>query len=260
MKKYFAILLVLVLLVLAAACSNKVQEPLDANPPIQNNTDQQAENETSNEYTDLGGANDIKLYPIDEASQNADFESFRNELLEAVKQKDLEFLKEHIDENIKYSFGANDKITGFLKEWNLNTNPNESRLWDELNKVLLLGGTFNDNEKTLFTAPYVFTKFPEDIDAFQYLAIIDENVKIYTDSDINSKIEGELNYSIVKLLERDDKPIEINGETTSWIKVETLSGNSGFILDKYARSPIDYRASFKNINGTWKLMFFVAGD
>ena len=259
MKKVISIVLVLVLFVFAMACSNEDRKPPVESPPTENNNEKQIENEIEpNDYEDLGGANDVKLYPTDDASQNPSFESFRKELLHAIEQKDVAFIKEHLDENIKYSFGINDKVSGFLKEWKLDTEPNRSQFWHELNQVLLLGGTFNDNEKTIFTAPYIFTEFPEDLDAFQHHAVIDKNVLVYSDSDINSDIDGELNYSIVKITERDVKPI--NGEADLWIKIETLSGNTGYILNKYARSPIHYRASFRYLEDTWKLMFFVAGD
>lgn len=265
MKRLFIITLSTILVVLAIVFLINYYPASNTNSTTnnttQNNSDKPALDDTaSKNYLDLGGTNGIKLVPIDESNQNLDFVKFKNELLVAVKQKDVEFLKKHTDDTIKYSFGLNEKQSGFLKEWGLDTNPNDSKFWSELSDILALGGTFDNQDKTSFTTPYVFSRFPEKFDAFQYIAVTDKNVKVYNDSDLDSSILGTLSYSIVKQLEPKSKSVTNSGVVFQWIKIETPSGQKGFIMDKYARSPIDYRANFRNINGTWKLTFFIAGD
>ena len=44
------------------------------------------------------------------------------------------------------------------------------------------------------------------------------------------------------------------------IKIRTLSGVEGFVFGKYVRSYIDYRASFRKINGKWCIVSIVGGD
>ena len=252
-KRYLSFILALLLLFIVAIYINRVS-------PDDNKINQQGKNGTvSDEYPNFGGPNDVKLELVDEAGENASLTRFRDELLVSVKRKDLVFLKEHINKNIKYSFGENDGRKGFLREWGFDTNPNESRFWDELREVLTLGGTFNEG-KTIFTAPYIFTEFPEKIDAFQHVAIIDKNVKVYSEPDLDSKIIGKLDYSIVRVLDRNVNSSNTKGVSNGWLKVENFSGEAGFVLAKYTRSPIDYRASFQNIGGAWEMMFFVAGD
>lgn len=249
MRKYYPIVIALLLVIVGVVHFGVVQNGTNGAeeeeiPPI--------------EYPDLGGPGDRKLYPIDEAIQNTDFEKFRDELVDAAQRRDLDFLKEHTDDNVRYTFGENDTIEGFLREWHLDSNPEESEFWGELIQVLELGGTFDGREG--FTAPYVYSQFPEDIDAFQHVVIVDEKVKVYAQPDIKSEIQGTLTYSIVRLLEPDAQPRTEEGGSGLWLKVQTFSGHSGFILAKYARSPIGYRARWKNVNGTWRMVFFVAGD
>jgi biopolymer transport protein ExbD len=260
MKKYFAIISLSLLLIFVTACSKQTQNSPIAEPSASNTSNQQTNSNDTVKYADLGGTNDIKLNPVDEATNSTSFKAFRDDLFKAVKAKDLKFLKEHIDENIKYTFGINDKLSGFLKEWKLDTDPNNSGFWNELEKVLSHGGKFDDETKLSFTAPYVFSNFPENYDAFLYDAVIHKNVKVYSEPSKNSKILGELNYSIVKVLERNLNPETINGEKVFWTKVQTISGNTGYIMNKYSISPVGYRANFRNINGVWKLVFFVSGD
>lgn len=212
------------------------------------------------QYTDLGGPDDVKLYPVDEATLNAEFEAFREKLMAAAKAKDVEFIKEHTDKNIHYTFGLNDQIQGFFRQWELDSNPGESLFWDELLQVLSLGGSFQNEEKTSFTAPYVYTEFPEDIDAFQHVAIIDKDVKVYAEPNTDAEVLGTLTYSIVRLLERHFKYEAANRQEPTWLRIESLSGSIGYIPARYGRSPVDYRSNWTKTDGTWKMVFFVAGD
>lgn len=211
------------------------------------------------EFIDLGGRDDVKLHPIDEARLNADFETFRDELMAAAKARDVSFLRNHTDSNVKYSFGKDDGIEGFLAPWDLDSNPELSPFWDELMHVLTLGGTFDDSDHSSFAAPYVYTRFPETIDAFWHVALIADDVKVYADPDPRSEVLGTLSYSIVRLGSEDDAN-DSNEPTPGWQAIRTIAGTPGFIQDHTFRSPIDYRARWMHIDGTWQMVFFIAGD
>ena len=193
------------------------------------------------------------LAPIDEANQNPDFRAFRDSLLAAVERKDLDFLLDHMDDQVRVNFGADHGKGDFIKFWKLNERPEESRLWYELKKVLRLGGAFSDEEKTSFTAPYLYTSFPKSFDEFLYAAIIDSVVYLREEPDSNSAVLDTLRYAVVK------KASEF-WTRYSWTRIETLSGIKGYIESRNIRSPLDFRARFVKINGKWKMTFFVAGD
>ena len=56
------------------------------------------------EYPDLGGPGDRKLYPIDEAVKTPTLRSSgTNWLMRPAQGPD--FLKEHTDDNVRYTFG-----------------------------------------------------------------------------------------------------------------------------------------------------------
>lgn len=202
------------------------------------------------------------LFPVDDASQSPGFLKFREDFLTAVRKKDLDFLKQHVSENIKYSFGETNGIKGFLVEWGLNSNAGSSGIWSELYEVLTLGGAF-DKQKTVFTAPYVFAKFPSSLDRFQYSAVINQNVNIYSEPNSDSRVIMGLSYNILKLADNNSYPTTgrtLKGEAGTWKKVLTPSGQKGYINEKYLRRPVDYRAQFTIKNGEWQMIFFVAGD
>lgn len=199
--------------------------------------------------------------PVDEASLDADFKEFRDGFVSAVNSKDLSFLTSHLSPTIRYSFGINNGINGFLSHWQLDINPENSQIWSELAQVLTLGGSF-DQEKAVFTAPYVFANFPYTVDGFENVAVINQNVSIHSDPDPNSPVLMGLSYKILKLA--DSKIYKSTGvtlpdESADWRKVVTSSGD-GYVNEVYVRSPIDYRAQFRQEEGQWKMIFFVAGD
>jgi hypothetical protein len=201
---------------------------------------------------------------MDNAEQNPDFKKFRDRLIDAVKKKDVRFLLEHTDDNIRIGFGDPDiGIKNFVEAWKLNKSPEKSKIWHELGEVLRLGGAFDDDEKTSFVAPIFFAKWPSIFDAFEYYAINGEKVNVRSEPNSKSNIVTKLNYDIIKatnLYDPDAVKETINGETYQWVEIHTLYGVHGYVFGKYVRSPIDYRAIFKKESGVWKMIAFVIGD
>ena len=51
-----------------------------------------------------------------------------------------------------------------------------SEIWNTLAQLLRLGGTFGES-KNEFWAPYVFNRFPDDYDGFDFSATIAKGVR-----------------------------------------------------------------------------------
>jgi hypothetical protein len=203
-------------------------------------------------------AQERRLLPVDEGRQDRSFLSFRGRLLEAVKRRESKSIIAALDTKILNSFGGNGGIEEFVKNWK--PDDPDSRLWDEMFEVLSLGGTFTDKSRREFCAPYVFTRFPDDLDPFEYSAIIGDNVSVLAEPHDSAPIIGRLSYNIVKFDYEGsvaDKNIE-NG--FSWVKIVTPDGRPGYVSGKQIRNPGDYRICFKRQRGVWKITTFVAGD
>ena len=199
--------------------------------------------------------------PVDEAKQDASFSLFREKLIDAVKKHDKKYLVSVLDPNIQASFGGDEGISYFKKMWKIDSP--KSELWDELLTVLTNGGTFY-KEKGLknkqFCAPYTFTTFPEDLDAFEYSAIFGNNVNLRAKPDLSANVITQLSYNVVKV-DFENSILKKGAENDySWFKVETLGGKKGFVSAEFVRSPIAYRACFEKKKGIWKMTAFVAGD
>lgn len=204
-------------------------------------------------------AQERQLLPVDEADKDASFKVFRDKLIAAVKRRDAKYVLSVVDPKVKNGFGGYDGIANFKKQWKIDSP--KSELWDELLFVLTHGGSFQTQGRTkTFEAPYIFTDFPDELDAFEYSAIVGANVRLRAKPDLSAPVVGDLSYSIVKVDYENSVEEKPNMGNYKWLKVETLGGKQGFVSAEFVRSPIGYRAGFEKIRGQWKMVFFLAGD
>lgn len=203
-----------------------------------------------------------KLNPVDEALRDTTFFIFREELLEAVRQKDAFKLLEITDGNIKYSFGEDGGLPGFVQLWELDSPEGIERspIWETLEDVLMKGGSFSEGGKT-FSAPYYYGLFPEEYDAFTYGLIVGKGVRMRSAPNLRAPVVKSLSYDIVEIMGKTASFETIGGEEHPWVQLKLLDGREGYVWGKYIGSPIGFRAGFsRQKNGSWLMHFFVAGD
>ncbi|GJM34034.1 MAG: hypothetical protein DHS20C18_30350 [Saprospiraceae bacterium] len=203
-----------------------------------------------------------KLNPVDEAPLDTMFFVFREQLLEAVRQKDVFHLLEITDEHIKCSFGAENGIPAFVQMWQLDSpeNTQKSEVWTTLENILMLGGTFSKN-KTTFSAPYVFSTFPDAYDAFEYGAVTGRGVRVRDKPSLQSNVIKTVSYDIVKIIKQASIPETIGDQTYPWLEIEMLDGKKGFIFGQFVNNPTSWRALFSiNDAGQWRMVSLLAGD
>lgn len=186
-----------------------------------------------------------KLSPVDEAAKDPTFVAYREKLRAALQAHDTKAVLALVDPKIRTSFGDGGGVTAFEK---ILARPGAFEL---LNTTLSLGGTFlGGSNDQAFWAPYVYSAWPEEKDAFSHLAVIAENVPLRKSADANAEVIATLSYDIV-----EGTPTE-----EPWKQVKTTDGRTGFVEWKNVWSPIGYRAGFNKQNGEWKMTGFVAGD
>jgi hypothetical protein len=184
----------------------------------------------------------MTLCPADEAPRDPSLAEYRDRLRDAVERKSESALLPLIDENIRTSFGDDGGIAAFRRMWN----PSDPRspLWRELATILELGGSFKGET---FWAPYVYSNWPDDVDAFEYVALTSGAVPLRAAADSRSDVIATLDWKIVRLLDKAGR-------------VRTIDGREGWIDPGAWRSPIGYRAAFSRSGGVWKMTALVAGD
>lgn len=194
------------------------------------------------------------LYPVDEAARQAEFFTFRAHLQAAVARHDTTAVLAVVAPDVRNTFGDDNGGDAFRARWQLNTSGSE--LWHELGLVLALGGTFDDD--STFSAPYIFSRWPGQFDAFAHVAIIGSRVRVRAAPAPTSPVLGTLSFAIVPTA--DSRLPLTEREARHWTPVRLRDGRVGYVAAAYARRPVDYRAIFRRRDGRWQLLTLIAGD
>lgn len=210
-------------------------------------------------------AQTVKLYAVDEASQDLSFKRFRDRLVDAVKKRDKRFLLSILDPKIRNSFGGDGGVREFIEMWKLNAP--DSEVWSELLTVLSMGGSFYQEEgRRFFEAPYVSSRWdsvanmlPEGGDPFSYSAIIGQSVPLYSRPFEAAPPIEFLSYDVVEV-DGDRSVFDSSLEKLLWVKIKTLKGQEGYVKPDKIRSAVGMRAYFTKLRGKWVMSSFIGGD
>jgi hypothetical protein len=191
----------------------------------------------------------VPFAPVDTAASQPEFFAYRARLQAIVARHDVDALLEELDPGIVSGFDGHDDLAGFRNRWKLD-GP-DSALWETLAATLALGGDFD--EGGAFEAPYVASAWPEDLDAFDHVAIVGANVRVHAAPAADAAVVDTLGFAIVERAEDDDPD-------DAWTQIVLPGGGVGFVDARYTRSAADHRARFEHRGGRWRLVAFVAGD
>lgn len=198
-----------------------------------------------------------KLLPVDEAAKDASWVSFRKRLLDALAKRDRKFVLSILDRNIRNSLDSPRGIAAFRKQWDFDAE--DSALWRDLPAALFLGSAWLKPEKgpRQLCAPYVAIKWPEDIDPFDYGAIIAKEALVKAAPSSASATLATLSYDIVPVTDWEvaDQAPE---SKQKWVKLKLKAGD-GFVPEEQIRSPIEHRACFVKTENGWRLTALVIG-
>lgn len=190
---------------------------------------------------------------IDEGKSDPQFALFRDNVVAAIKKQNYDWVANRIAEDVKFSFGAEDGKSDLLATWR-GTPEAKEHFMRELLTVLELGGQFKTYDtRKYFVAPYVFSAWPDEYDAFEFVAVVGKDRAVFAGPDATLKPEAVLEYTILK---RRYPSEAMEG----WVNVEYETDKWGWIDEGSVRSPIDYRAFFEKRGGSYYLVTFVAGD
>jgi hypothetical protein len=191
-----------------------------------------------------------RLEPVDEGPRRPDFLAFRRQLQQSVARRDVPGLLRVVHRAIKNGFGGDDGIEAFERRWGLGKP--DSELWRELGAVLALGGTFE--EPDTFVAPYVFSRWPQEFDAFDHVALVGSNVRVRSAPKADAPILETHSFAILRLGRQGGY------RAGPWTAVDLSDGRSGFVASELTRSAVDYRAFFTVVDGRWQMTMLLAGD
>ena len=192
--------------------------------------------------------------------QDASLQAFVKQLREAVKNRDADFIYNHLDEKVELSFGGAEGLRNFKQLYKIK-NP-KNAFWSNCDQILKIGGAFCKNSleepnsnRYQFVFPYVFNLELEEPEAYFFTGVITgTNVNIRQSPSLEGEVIDQLSYEVVTFQE----PIKID---SPWYKISTLDQKiEGYVHSDYLYCPVFYRMFLGKIDGMWKITVFITGD
>jgi hypothetical protein len=207
----------------------------------------------------VGGAaaQEGKLLPVDEGVHDPSWILFKARLLDALAKRDQKFVLGIVDAKIRNTLGS-DGSAEFRKLWQ--PQAADSPLWDELPKLLFLGGVFvkRDHGAIEFCAPYVRFSWPDHAPANASGAIIVADALVKSRPSAAADTLQTLAHDLVKVLDweiaDDDKDVK-----QQWVRIQTGTG-AGYVPEEHVRSPLEHRACFAKSGAGWRMTGLEAGE
>lgn len=194
-----------------------------------------------------------RLLPIDEGASDPQFAVFRRNLIASLELKNYDWVMIRLDPEIHFSFGMGPGIAEFEKFW-AEKPVFKEEFFVELLKCMKLGGQFKTHAGVRsFQAPYVFSAWPDHLDAFEHVAVTSQSADVYDSPTLLGTRLATVGHTILKTEPSTDRP-------AGWRCVRLDSGRLAWIEERHVRSPIDYRAAFVKKHGWWVITMFIAGD
>lgn len=189
---------------------------------------------------------------VDQVPAGSDFYKFRQRLRQAVRERDARFIHAIADPKIRLTVGRPRTID------NLNlSNPN-APIWLEMEKIFSAGCSGSTKPET-WICPHVFRAMPQNLDAFEYVAIVGKDVNVRLHPSIKSPVVGSLSNEAVKRNRQVGSQPDSHSPN-AWTAIIAPNGQPGYVLNRYVYSPIGYRSTFIKTGKDWKMVSLIAGD
>lgn len=190
-----------------------------------------------------------KLAPRDEGGRDPALKAVIDALLAAAQAKSVDRLRPLLADDVRESFGGDGTPEEFVAAFR-----KKPALWAELEKALKLGGTFM--RPTIYAAPYVYSEFPDGLDAHRHVVVLGTNVPLHEAPRDPAIVAQRLTHDIVRI-ERPETGVRLPND---WLRVRPSTGNAGYIRKSLVRSPVDYRIVIEKRAAKWLVTAFVGGD
>ncbi|WP_276499107.1 hypothetical protein [Pontibacter litorisediminis] len=199
------------------------------------------------------------LAPPDTAAKDARLTAYLQELEKAVLTQNTKQLQGLVDPNIRTGFDEKGGWKSFARQWQ--PEKASSEVWLLLEHLLRLGGGYPvAANHEVYALPYVYSNWPDSIDAFMHVAVIKSNAILREEPVANAAGICALNEVILRV--DYGKSYPEGAPVKEWWHVQSDDGQlQGYLHRSDVHSPVGYRAIFnKNKQGNWQMTALVTGD
>lgn len=220
-----------------------------------------------------------RLILQDGVTPDREFYQFREQVRQAVRNRDAAFIQALIP--------ANGLSLGFGRPLDLQTlnlsNPN-AHIWGILEKAIAPGcqelpqSNYPNTDPTagVWSCPNVnyafYQQYPKPADAqgidyeISRMIIVGQSVNVRARASIDSPAVGVLTDEVVQFdrqaweqIRAADRAAQLES-LDSWIPIILPNGQHGYVSNRYAYSPLGYQVVFAKVNGQWQILYIPGGD
>jgi hypothetical protein len=191
------------------------------------------------------------LRPEDQSERDAALQALLASMRAIVRRKDVKALLALMAPDFKVEFDVGKGPAVFRRHWQLEAAG--SRVWPVLNRVLALGGTFYSD--SLFALPYVYTRFPLDLDRLHFVVATGE-IPLRAAAHATGARVGVLKDAIVQLASPLAPPAVL--ADVPFVAVRHPEHGVCYAAGSDVYSPAGHRAFFEKRQGRWRWLSLAA--
>jgi hypothetical protein len=195
-----------------------------------------------------------KLEPANEIDRDPALRSYVDQLSLMVARKSASDLLAEMDPRFRVEFSRGKGPEAFRKYWKPDSP--EAGVWKVLARLFAIGGTFYSS--SLFAIPYVYTRFPINLDPFEYVAALKDEVQVRSEASSEVPVIATISRNLVRVSPKLKPPVRL--DSNSWIRVVTPTGATGFVNSSDVYSPAAHRVFFEKRRGRWRWISLVCAD
>ncbi len=189
--------------------------------------------------------------PDDETMRDKSLQALLGSMRSIVRRKDSKALCALMAHDFKVEFDVGKGPEVFRRHWESETST--SAVWPVLDRLLSLGGTFYSD--SLFAVPYVYTRFPYDLDRLSHV-VATGDVPVHAESNLASARVGMLKHAIVPLATPLTPPAMLCQQP--FVAVQHPDLGLCYVAGTDVYSPVSHRAFFEKRQGKWRWLSLAA--
>ncbi len=187
-----------------------------------------------------------KLQPADEASRDPALAALLAKVRNLTDQRNSRGLEALMLPTFRVEFDVGKGPVAFRRHWRPESP--SSALWPVLERLFSLGGTFFSD--TLFALPYVYTRFPVELDPLGHVVAIKPDTRLLDRPGQDAGPVATLDHAIIPLAERLRPPVMMG--SGGYLEVKAPRVGWCFVRESDVYSPAAHRAYFEKREGHWR--------
>lgn len=198
---------------------------------------------------------------VDQVKPGSSFSQFREQLRQAVRDRNAGFIRAIADPRIQLGYGRPRPLSS------LDINNPQAPFWLHLERVLSVdcapyeappGATVE-----AWACPHVFQAALGD--PFADVYIVGEGINVRSQPRLGSPVVDGVSNEVVKVDQAalnafSQSQLKALQTLAGWYPVITPAGQRGYVSSRYAFIPAGFRAIFERQGTRWKMTAFLAGD